>query len=249
MLARTAHEHSDVRNLRPRAEVDLRSIFADPEITKTWNADCKRIFDAWPISSGKGSVNKGDCRAIYYLISSLKPEKIVEVGTNVGRSTAYIATAMGSSANLTTVDIVDVNAGDGPWSQDGEMTKPPLEYLKDFAIAARVNFVRARALEYFAGKPEADLIFLDGSHAHHDVYREISAALKCLRKDGMILLHDFYPGGKPLFKDALPLMGPYRAVERFRQEDARFTVQPFGELPWPTKRDQHASSLALVLRS
>ena len=252
MLSRTARLPADVANLRPKSAVDLHSIFSDSGIREAWEADCAAVLDAWPISSGKGSVNKGDCRAIYYLISALKPERIIEIGTNVGRSTAFIATAIRSacpSAGLTTVDIVDVNAADGPWSQGGQMTKAPTEYLKDFGLADKVKFVKSTALDYFAREPEADLIFLDGSHAHHDVYQEVSAALKALRKGGMILLHDFYPGGKPLFKNSLPLMGPYRAMERFCRERAPITVLPFGDLPWPTRGKQHASSLALVLRS
>jgi hypothetical protein len=66
----------------------------------------------------------------------------------------------------------------------------------------------------------------------------------------VILLHDYYPDGKPLFENGSIVMGPYRAIERYRREGAKNKVIPIGELPWPTRREGEKgfSSLALLLR-
>jgi predicted O-methyltransferase YrrM len=238
----------DSVNLRPR--VDTNAIWSDPAISAAWDRDQEDIFSKWP--SGSGAVNRGDARAIYYLVSYLKPKRVLEIGTNIGSSTIYIAAALQRyGGDVTTVDIVDVNAPDGPWSRTNAMREPPVAYMRQLGLADRVQFVKRPALEYLEAAPQYDLIFLDGSHAHNDVYREVAAAVTHLAPGGIILLHDYYPGGKPLFTGTRPLMGPYRAIARYLKEGAPLEVLPFGELPWPTKsaKDRGFSSLAFLTRA
>lgn len=252
MLARVPALPADVSHLR--RDVDLQTIFHDPDIEEAWKKDSAEVFDHWPLAVGLGSVNRGDCRAIYYLVSALKPQKVVEVGTNVAGSSMFIAAALRSGgiedSGLTTVDILDINAPNGPWSFGNSLTAPPIEYAKRFGLAGYIEFVAEPALSYLANA-SADLIFLDGSHAHQDVYREVSVALEALRPGGLILLHDFYPDGVPLFDNGSVVMGPYRAIERYKREGAGLKVIPFGELPWPTRREGEKgfSSLALLVRA
>jgi predicted O-methyltransferase YrrM len=251
MLARIPTLPGDASHLRQ--DVDLSSIFRDHDIEKAWEKDFDQVFAHWPLAVGLGSVNRGDCRAIYYLISALKPRRVVEIGTNVAGSSMFIAAALRSGsipdARLTTVDILDVNAPNGPWSFGDSLTAPPVEYAKRFGLTGQIDFVVEPALSFLASA-RADLIFLDGSHAHQDVYREVSMALDAVTRDGVILLHDYYPDGKPLFENGSIVMGPYRAIERYRREGAKNKVIPIGELPWPTRREGEKgfSSLALLLR-
>lgn len=241
-----------VSKLRDRSEVDLSRVFQDEHIHKAWEADRQAIFSKWP--SGGGAVNPGDCRAIYYLIASCRPRSFLEIGTNVASSTIYIAAALSShcapDAKVTTVDIVNINAADGPWSRYEALRQPPVAYMRDFGLADRVRFETRPALDFLADCESFDIIFLDGSHAHYDVYREVAAALRVLNPGGMILLHDYYPAGQSLFPGKQPLLGPFRALERYKREGESFYVLPFGELPWPTRKRQarRFSSLALMLR-
>ena len=73
-------------------------------------------------------------------------------------------------------------------------------------------------------------------------------ALKMLNPNGVILLHDYFPGMKPLWSDGTVIPGPYLATERFVKEGINLTVLPLGELPWPTKLGSNVTSLALLLR-
>jgi predicted O-methyltransferase YrrM len=93
-----------------------------------------------------------------------------------------------------------------------------------------------------------DLIFLDGDHSTLAVYREISAALSILNPHGLIVLHDFYPVGKPLTPDGGAIKGPSTAADRIMSETRDLVFFPLGILPWQTKGGGNATSLALVTR-
>jgi hypothetical protein len=80
------------------------------------------------------------------------------------------------------------------------------------------------------------------------VYQEVSAALSLLKTDGVILLHDYYPGANPLYPDNATIGGPFHALERIRKENPAIDVLPLGDLPWPTKLGKNVTSLALVAR-
>ncbi|MEP6615520.1 MAG: class I SAM-dependent methyltransferase [Ginsengibacter sp.] len=93
-----------------------------------------------------------------------------------------------------------------------------------------------------------DLIFLDGSHRSVDVYKEILLALDLLNNNGMILLHDFYPGNKQLWSDNVVISGPIAASQRLGRECKDLDFLPFGKLPWPTKLNSNVTSLAIVVK-
>jgi predicted O-methyltransferase YrrM len=252
MLSRVPRQELDTSALRRANTIHLSAVFRDEQIARAWDEDFASIFNRWHSGTGAGSVNRGDCRAIYYLVAALKPKKVIEIGTNVAGSSVFIAAAQrshcGPGSKLTTVDIVDVNTPSGPWSRT-DMKQPPAASIADFGLAERVEFVVQPALDFLGSARDADLIFLDGSHAHNDVYRELARATKALAKGGVILLHDYYPAGRPFFEGSRALKGPFRAVERYRSEGAPIRVVPFGELPWQTRKgeDGSFSSLALFL--
>lgn len=75
-----------------------------------------------------------------------------------------------------------------------------------------------------------DLVFLDGNHAASKVYEEISFALKIIKKNGAILLHDYYPERKRLRSDRAVIGGPYHAVERIKRENPHLDVFPLGSI-------------------
>src|SRR5688572_2178084 len=83
-------------NLRSIKGFSLPAIFDSPEIQVLWNNATKEI-GTFDIPDGTGGVNPGDRRAIYYLISALKPGSTLEVGTHIGASTLHIASALFSN--------------------------------------------------------------------------------------------------------------------------------------------------------
>jgi predicted O-methyltransferase YrrM len=196
-----------------------------------------------------GAVNPGDRRAIYYLTRYLRPKKVLEIGTHVGGSTLHFAAALiADEGRLVTVDIEDVNSAEGPWWRAG-LAKPPRQIAEALGVA--VDFVVADSVAFLQQRAETselfDLIFLDGDHACEKVRTEIPAALRVLVPGGVILLHDYFPGGASCWDGLDPIRGPYEAVRRLQDEGVAIEAVPFGALPWPTKRGSSVTSLAVLV--
>jgi predicted O-methyltransferase YrrM len=240
---------------RSLTEADLGGIFSSDAITKEWRTveDEMALMD---IPVGADSVNPGDRRAVYYLVRHLRPRSVLEIGTHLGASTVHIAAALRETqrgeahANhrVTTVDIKDVNdQATTPWLQYGGGCSPA-EMAHSLGLSAQISFVTGGSLEYLASCEERyDFIFLDGDHAPSAVYQELPAALNVLQSDGVILLHDYFPGLKPLWSDGAVIQGPWLAVERLRSEGAKIKAMPVGELPWNTKLGSRRTSLAVLV--
>ncbi|TIM24349.1 MAG: class I SAM-dependent methyltransferase [Mesorhizobium sp.] len=206
---------------------------------------------------GNSGVNPGDRRALYYVIRALRPGRVLEVGTHIGASTVHVAAAVranagdgGPAPDVTTVDIEDVNDPvTRPWIGNGSRHSPA-DMIAQMGMPNGVRFVAQPSLAYLSVPGENfDLIFLDGDHSAATVYRELPAALRRLRPGGLVLLHDYFPGGEPLWPGNPVIPGPWLAVNRLRREGAGLEVIPLAELPWPTKLGSKVTSLALVSRS
>lgn len=225
--------------------------FSNPDIDSCWSRDSPRITEVFAAESVGNGVNPGDRRALYYAVNSLRPHNVLEVGTHVGASTIHIASALNNlneTTGLQTVDIVDVNAPDGPWKKVGSKMCPR-DIARSLGLADMIKFHASPSLDFMkTSKDRFDLIFLDGDHFPDTVYKEVGAALKLLNPGGVIMLHDYYPGGKALFPDGQIIHGPYLAMERVRAESPSITTVPLGELPWPTKQGSRVTSLAFVVR-
>ncbi len=213
---------------------------------------------AFEIPDGTGGVNPGDRRAIFYLVSYLQARSVLEIGTHIGASTVHIAAAITSCRNtvaedgacLISVDVVDVNEPvSRPWLQHGTANSPA-DMIGRMGCTDVAEFVTASSLDYMRScKRKFDFIFLDGNHAADVVYREIPAALRLLNPNGVILLHDFFPGAKPLWSNNVVIPGPFLATQRLEAEGSSFVVLPLGRLPWPTKLGSNVTSLALLVRT
>ncbi|MDN3555234.1 class I SAM-dependent methyltransferase [Halomonas maura] len=238
--------------LRSDSDPSLSDVFSCGTIDGMWFDTQKKIKE-FMIPDGTGGVNPGDRRAIYYLISAIKPKSVLEIGTHIGASTFHIASALHNASvkmpSVTTVDIYDVNSpADKPWLKHGA-SHSPVEVIDSLGYGSFVEFVKDTSFNY-AEKCQRtfDFIFLDGDHSATTVYQEIPLALKLLNKDGIILLHDYFPNMKPLWTNSSVIPGPFLATERLRREGVNIKVRPLGELPWPTKMGTHVTSLALLLK-
>ncbi len=252
-LSRISRHTFDSAQLRLKSDHFLEPIFSDDTIEAKWTADHGAIRSVFGEVDRFGGVNPGDRRAVYYLICGLEPEKVLEVGTHIGASTLYLARALkagGDHGSITTVDLFDVNdPATGAWKQRG-LELSPQGYADRLDCQDRIKFVARPALDFMIETDEKfGLVFLDGDHSAQAVYREVSAALPLLAPGGLILLHDYYPNGRPLFPDNGVITGPYQALRRITAENPEISVLPLGDLPWPTKQGVHTTSLALVFRS
>lgn len=217
-----------------------------------WSTD-GTIRDGVGFPEMTGGVNLGDQRALYQIVRALRPRRILEIGTHIGCSTACIALAArrngedGSQCSLDTVDVRDVNdEAVRPWVEY-QSPASPREILKSIGLERMVTFHVHDSREWMRRTSNRyDLVFLDGNHAAPFVYEEIPLALSILAPGGMVVLHDYFPDGKPLWAGNAPIVGPWQAVDRFRREGCGFSVLPLGQLPWPTKLGSSTTSLAVL---
>jgi predicted O-methyltransferase YrrM len=245
--------HADTSNLAPAGDgADAIGEAAVP--AGDWAAVAQRVAEVG-ITGSAENVNYGDRRALYYLLRHLAPKRVLEVGTHIGTSTVHLALALahgGADGRLVTVDIADVNdPATEHWKRFGAPLSPRAA-LDHLGVADRVEFVRGASLEHLAELPDHeryDLVFLDGDHAAETVYQEVPAALRRLAPGGHVLLHDYFPGGRPLWPDRSVLPGPWLAIERLRSEGVPIVAVPLARLPWPTKQGTDVTSLALVCRA
>jgi predicted O-methyltransferase YrrM len=233
----------------------LHALFASRELHDEWRRAEPRIA-SWNLLAGAYGVNPGDRRALYYLVRTLKPSSILEVGTGIGASTVHMALALrrNESENptrryrLTTLDIRDVNhTGAQPWGAAGSACSPR-ELIRLAGAEHAVAFVTEDSCSYLARTDERpDFIFVDGDHSAATAYREIGLALRIVHKDGVIVLHDYFVGGRPLWRGSPAIPGPWLALQRLRREGYRLHALPIGELPWATKRNSRRTSLTLLV--
>lgn len=235
---------------------DLRNTFnmlIHEEEFKKADVDIQRFA----IPTNMGGVNPGDQKALFYLLMTYRPKSVLEIGTHIGSSTVYMASALkhlyGSDKDakpgLVTVDISDVNNPySQPWLRYGARFSPD-EMIQKLNCKSIVQFVCANSHEYFLKCDDAfDFIFLDGSHAAEDVYLEMTAALKVLNEQGLIILHDYFPDCKPIWIQEEPIPGPFLAFKKLIAELDDLAIMPLGRLPWETKSNSQMTSLAIVHR-
>lgn len=199
----------------PAERVDTKAIFGSEEIRDEWRAVSPEL-DALQIAKGAGGINPGDARAIFYLIRYFRPRSVLDVGTNVGVSMLHMAAALHTNQEsdekerlkLVTVDVRDVNDPiSKPWLQRG-VSYSPAESVDRIGCESLVEFITDSSLAYAANcNQKFDFIFLDGDHAAQTVYQEIPAALALLEKNGLILLHDYFPRLKPLWSNGSVIPG------------------------------------------
>lgn len=240
--------HCNTSNLGKTTLQELTQWFNDQELNNLWNL-VKQDIESLKLPEMTGGVNPGDQRALFYLISALKPQKVLEIGTHIGCSTIHIALALKnlSSHSLVTVDIKDVNDPiQQPWLEFNGSASPS-DLIQKLGCQQFTQFEISPSIEFLDNDQQKfDFIFLDGSHEAEMVYQEVPRALEKLSKSGFILLHDYFPDGKSIWGNQQPITGPYLAIKRLQKEGANFNVIPLGKLPWPTKLGTNITSLALL---
>jgi len=253
MLAGQKRLQADYGNLRTAQSLELVVMLAPldewPNVADTLAGLMERGQNSPSVS---GALNRGDRRAIYGIVRALKPARILEIGTHIGSSTVHIAAALrensaeGRPGTLTTVDVIDVNSARAPWALSG-MKRSPRQMVDSLGMGEQVTFRACDSISFLQScNDRFDFVFLDGSHAAKSVYNEIPLVQRCLNAGAVILLHDFFPDGKPLWPGLRPLPGPWLAYARLRREGAPIRAVPLGSLPWPTKAGTNVTSLALL---
>ena len=245
----------NAENLRSSHKVDIDDIIHNADTSKAWQIYNKKIKNL-NIPDLTGGVNVGDRKALFYIVCYFKPQSMLEIGTHIGASTVNIASGLDHNkkhhhikTQFSTLDIRDVNCEkDKPWLKF-DSANSPQSMLESLDLSIDTKFINQSSIDYFENTDEKyDLIFLDGDHSAQTVYKEVPKALKCLNKDGIILLHDYFRKGESANPNNDFNSGPYLGIQRHITEGANITVKPLGDLPWQTKLGSNRTSLALLLK-
>lgn len=128
-----------------------------------------------------GSLWRVEGQALYAMVRTLKPAKVLELGTWHGASATHILQALHDNG-MGALDCVDSRAyGD---ITIGDMIPDELRYRLTIHAADIGDFIQT------APDASYDLIFEDGMHDADQVERVWRAAKRLLRIGGMIVSHD-----------------------------------------------------------
>lgn len=153
------------------------------------------------------TVSRDACYALCALVRATGARRSLEIETHLGYSSLYIASALsenGSAAQLTTVDIVDVNDQNLAHFRNFGATESALQRLQKFNLADTVNFVVSNSTEFLNSSNEQyEFIFIDGDHSETGAYFDIVYCLQRLAKNSIIVLHDYYDPKTESVEEAL----------------------------------------------
>lgn len=136
-------------------------------------------FRTSEVSSEPGSlVSAYELQILCALVKKTAPEKIFEIGTHRGWTTANLALNSPPKCQIMTLDVAPLRPN------NAEIEKLFAEYSIRFihADSARFDF------SVFYGT--IDFVFVDGSHAAADIERDTATALKMISPKGIIVWHD-----------------------------------------------------------
>lgn len=148
------------------------------------------------------------------LIVKLKPDVIVETGTNYGGSALFLATMcdLVGSGKVVSVDITHHYAG-GKLPQHDRVT-----YLLGSSTS---DEILGKVAKHVKDQPKV-LVILDSDHHKEHVIEELRHYHKFVSKGSYLVVEDTNLNGQPVKKDFGP--GPMEAVEEFMDETTEFVI-------------------------
>lgn len=178
----------------------------------------------------EGSLNLADTLFLAAMTSILSPERVIEVGTGTGFSSAVIAAMIRRGAGVPSapwVESIDANEhyrGDESVPTGGDIAT----LIPEFASAVRAHSPRqSDFIDQLARPNELQFGFIDASHRHPHPLLDLLRLARVTRPGSWIALHDVALGtlvaaaeraGKPL-----PFGGQFGA-------EWLFEVWPFGKV-------------------
>lgn len=129
----------------------------------------------------------------YDLISNVKPQKIVELGTEYGTSLWSFSQAVKDQQIFAELDAIDTWTGDVHIGHYGEeVFKKVKEIQNKFYPELKINLIREtfdEALKFF-GDNSIDILHIDGTHTYEAVKHDFENWFPKVKDGGIILFHD-----------------------------------------------------------
>ncbi len=122
-------------------------------------------------------------RLLFVAVAARRPARVLEIGTAIGYSTAWMALALPPGGLITTID------------PDVERTARARRFWRQLKVDARVEVINAPALEVLSDlRPWFDACFLDAVKEEYAGY--LAGALRLLKPGALILADNLLWGGR-----------------------------------------------------
>jgi cephalosporin hydroxylase len=165
--------------------------------------------------------NPNDAWIHQEIIVRVKPDVIVEAGTQYGGSAAMwamILQQVNPEGRVITIDIKDQTTG----AKNLQIVKDKVDFLVGSSVdPAIVSEVTKRV----QGKKV--LVILDSDHSKNHVLAELKAYGPLVSKDSYMIVQDTNVNGHPVWQSHGP--GPMEAVEEFLKTNDQFRPDPEAE--------------------
>lgn len=155
----------------------------------------------------------------YDLVSNLKPQRIVELGTHYGTSLWSFSQAVKDHNMDTEINAIDTWKGEKHAGFYGEEVFKTVNDIKNkYYFGLKINLVRKKFDEARAlfKDSSVDVLHIDGLHTYEAVKQDFDSWLPKLKKEGIVILHDI----KVVEKD----FGVYKFWQELKE---RYTTAEF----------------------
>lgn len=127
-----------------------------------------------------------------WLMETVRPEVIVELGTHFGYSAFALAEAAKRLGLATTISALDTWEGDDHAGFYGDEVFDYVDTVSREDYPESVQLLRGRFDQSRAlfAPSSVDILHIDGRHAYEDVYEDYSAWIDTVRDGGVVLFHD-----------------------------------------------------------
>jgi predicted O-methyltransferase YrrM len=151
----------------------LRKLLTDAG-TRFSHSDCMDMQDPTGISNEEGEL-------LYGLVRATKPKVILETGTNIGISTAYMALACRDNGfgHITTIEHLGIVAGLAE------------KKLSDVGLLQYVSVMRGEVAD-FKNDPTTNIDFMWLDTEFHQRYAELVRFFPLVSPGGIICIHDLW---------------------------------------------------------
>jgi predicted O-methyltransferase YrrM len=173
----------------PRYQLEDQSILAQIKESFAPDGAAEREHNARPDSAGFGSIH-------YSLITNLRPERVLAIGSRHGYVPSIIALALKTNGSGT-LDFVDANYGDTTHGVDvafggvENWSGDPADKFSRFGLLDAISFHIQRSSDFFAAcKSKFGYIYLDGNHSYEGSRYDFEESLKVATDGALIVLHD-----------------------------------------------------------
>ena len=172
-----------------------------PEIS--WKrCTTRRIARIWEHEQANGNIRISELGVINIIASGCEDEtNIFEIGTFDGRTSLNLAFSSPSNCNIYTLDLrleddtkFPLASGESHMVEKEQSGLRFEKYRKtDRAIIAKINqlFGDSALFDFSPFYNSCSLVFVDGSHAYEYALSDTYAAMKMVKKKGVIIWHDY----------------------------------------------------------